>query len=101
MMSFEETMERLKDIMSIEVGEKSVRDVDLAMILGMSQTSFSRHRSKGKIPFKEIIELLATKKININSFFFNQRHGLVDLYDLQMDAGFSELEKRNYFDQKK
>lgn len=72
MLAFEEIIERVKDIISEEIGNKKVYDKDVATALGISKENFSMLKKRGKIPYEELLKFCAKKKISINWLLFDQ-----------------------------
>ncbi|WP_281951973.1 S24 family peptidase [Nitrosophilus kaiyonis] len=72
MLSFIEVMDRIKDILSSEMGDKKVYDKDVAKILGLSKEHFSVLKKRGKIPLKEVANFCAKRDISINWILFDQ-----------------------------
>jgi phage repressor protein C with HTH and peptisase S24 domain len=67
-----EILNRIKDILSSELGNKKVYDKDVANALGINQTTLATMKKRNKIPYKEILEFCAKRKISINWLIFNQ-----------------------------
>lgn len=65
-------IDKLKDIISEETKSKKVFDKDVADALAIPQTTFATMKKRNSIPFKEIMEFCATKKLSINWLFFDQ-----------------------------
>jgi SOS-response transcriptional repressor LexA len=63
---------KLKDIISEEKNVKKVFDKDVADALAIPQTTFATMKKRNSIPFKEIMEFCANKKLSINWLFFDQ-----------------------------
>ena len=63
---------KLKDIISEEKNVKKVFDKDVADTLAIPQTTFATMKKRNSIPFKEIMEFCANKKLSINWLFFDQ-----------------------------
>jgi SOS-response transcriptional repressor LexA len=63
---------KLKDIISEEKKVKKVFDKDVADALAIPQTTFATMKKRNSIPFKEIMEFCANKKLSINWLFFDQ-----------------------------
>ena len=63
---------RVKDILSQEVGERKVFDKDVAEALGINQLTLATMKNRAKIPYKEILEFCAKRKISINWLLFDQ-----------------------------
>ena len=75
-------LQKVKDILSQEVGERKVFDKDVAESLELSQANFATMKNRGKIPFSNILNFCAKKKISINWLLYNQNPGsLVDTTD--------------------
>lgn len=72
MVQFNEIIEKLKDVISTKKIGGKVFDKDVAMELGIAQTSFATMKKRGSIPYKELMEFCATKKLSINWLFFDQ-----------------------------
>jgi len=65
-------IKKLKEIISEEKSIKRVFDKDVADALAIPQTTFATMKKRNSIPFKEILEFCATKKLSINWLFFDQ-----------------------------
>ncbi|HHD82196.1 MAG TPA: phage repressor protein [Campylobacterales bacterium] len=63
---------KLKEVISEEKRVKKVFDKDVADALAIPQTTFATMKKRNSIPFKEIMEFCATKKLSINWLFFDQ-----------------------------
>jgi SOS-response transcriptional repressor LexA len=72
MPDFKEILNRIKDILSDELGNRKVFDKDIAEALGINQVSFATMKSRQKIPYKEVLEFCAKRKVSINWLMFNQ-----------------------------
>jgi SOS-response transcriptional repressor LexA len=72
MVEFNEIIEKLKDVLSNEKIKGKVFDKDVANELGISQTTFATMKKRGSIPYKELMDFCATKKLSINWLFFDQ-----------------------------
>lgn len=70
-MEFEEIVERIKDVLATD-GKKSIKDADVARALGIDPNAFYQMKFRNSVPYKEIMDFLASKKISINLFFYNQ-----------------------------
>lgn len=67
-----EILNRIKDILSADVGDRKVFDKDVAEALDINQITYATMKSRNKIPYKEVLEFCARKKISINWLIFNQ-----------------------------
>jgi len=72
MVDFHEVIEKLKDILSTKKIGGKVYDKDVAAELGIAQATFATMKKRGSIPYREIMEFCARKKISINWLFFDQ-----------------------------
>ncbi len=77
MNSFNEIIEKIKDIISTESSNGKVFDKDVAAELGISQATFATMKKRGAIPYKELMEFCARRKISINWLFFDQSAGML------------------------
>ena len=82
MLIVSEIIEKLKDIISQDGKQGKVFDKDVASALDLSQVNFATMKNRGKIPFSNILDFCAKKKISINWLLYNQNPGsLVDSTD--------------------
>ena len=65
-------LHKVKDILSQEVGDRKVFDKDVAEALGINQLTLATMKNRAKIPYKEILEFCAKRKISINWLLFDQ-----------------------------
>ena len=65
-------LQKVKDILSQEVGERKVFDKYVAEALGINQLTLATMKNRAKIPYKEILEFCAKRKISINWVLFDQ-----------------------------
>ena len=72
MQNYNEILEKIKDILSQELGNKKVLDKDIAQALNINYDNFRKQKARGSIPYFEIMSFLAKRNISINWFFFNQ-----------------------------
>ncbi|WP_419782377.1 hypothetical protein [Malaciobacter marinus] len=72
MQNYNEIINKLKDILSKELGNKKVFDKDIAKVLDINYDTFRKQKQYNKVPYYEIISFLAKRNIYINWFFFNQ-----------------------------
>jgi len=77
MNNFNEIIEKVKDIISNESETGKVFDKDVAAELGISQATFATMKKRGAIPYKELMEFCARRKISINWIFFDQSAGML------------------------
>jgi len=71
-MNFERIIEKIKDIISQEIGEKKVYNKDVAKALNITPEYLSMLKKRDKIPFEEIAYFCAKRKISINWLLFDQ-----------------------------
>jgi SOS-response transcriptional repressor LexA len=82
MLIVDEIIEKLKDILSADGKNGKVFDKDVANSLELSQANFATMKNRGKIPFSNILNFCAKKKISINWLLYDQNPGsLVDSTD--------------------
>lgn len=82
MLIVDEIIEKLKDIISADGKYGRVFDKDVAKSLELSQANFATMKNRGKIPYSNILNFCAKKKISINWLLYNQNPGsLVDTTD--------------------
>ena len=72
MLIVSEIIERLKDVLSKDGKNGKVFDKDVATALGLSQVNFATMKNRSKIPFSNILDFCALKKISINWLLYNQ-----------------------------
>jgi DNA-binding Xre family transcriptional regulator len=60
-MDFEKIIEKIKDIISTEIGNRKVLNKDVANALGITPENLSILKKRNKIPFKEIALFLKKK----------------------------------------
>jgi hypothetical protein len=63
---------KIKQIIAEEKNIKKVFDKDVADVLAIPQTTFATMKKRNSIPFKEILEFCANKRLSINWLFFDQ-----------------------------
>ena len=71
MNSFNEVLEKIKDILSKEKNKK-IFDKDVANELGLTQANLATLKSRDRIPYQQILDFCARKKISINWLLYNQ-----------------------------
>jgi phage repressor protein C with HTH and peptisase S24 domain len=72
MLILSEIIEKLKDVISeTKIGGK-VFDKDVAQALHIPQATFATMKKRNSIPYEEILEFCALKKISVNWLFFDQ-----------------------------
>lgn len=72
MQNYNEIIEKIKDILSRELGNKKIFDKDIATALDINYDNFRKQKARNSIPYYEIMSFLAIRNISINWFFFNQ-----------------------------
>jgi phage repressor protein C with HTH and peptisase S24 domain len=72
MPDFKDIIIRVKDILSSEVGERKVLDKDVAEALGLNHLTFATMKSRNRLPYQELLDFCAKRKISINWLFYNQ-----------------------------
>ena len=66
MNTFNEIIEKIKDVISNETESGKVFDKDVAAELGISQATFATMKKRGAVPYKELMEFCARRKLSIN-----------------------------------
>jgi len=85
MLSMSEVIEKLKDILAeSKIGGK-IFDKDVANALGIPSATFATMKKRNSIPYPEILEFCASKKISANWLFFDQA---IDMLKEQTDKFF-------------
>ena len=72
MQNYNEILEKIKDMLSQELGNKKIFDKDIAKALDINYDNFRKQKARSSIPYYEIMSFLAKRNISINWFFFNQ-----------------------------
>ena len=72
MQNYNEILEKIKDILSQELGNKKIFYKDIATALDINYDNFRKQKARNSIPYYEIMSFLAIRNISINWFFFNQ-----------------------------
>ncbi len=76
-MQIHRVLENLKDVLSVELGEKKVFDKDVAKALGISKESLSHLKRRNAIPYEAIVYFCAKRAISINWILFEQLPSLL------------------------
>jgi len=76
--SFISIIEKVKDIISSEIGDRRVHDKDVAHVLMLDETRLSKLKKADKIPYKELSLFAAKRKISINWLLFDQEPKLLE-----------------------
>jgi phage repressor protein C with HTH and peptisase S24 domain len=72
MLILNEVIDKLKDVISETRIGKKVFDKDVADALNIPQATFATMKKRNSIPYEEILEFCALKKISVNWLFFDQ-----------------------------
>lgn len=72
MLILTEIIEKLKDVLSESAIGRKVFDKDVATALNIPQATFATMKKRNSIPYEEILEFCALKKISVNWLFFDQ-----------------------------
>ena len=92
MLLVNEIIERLKDVLSTDGIKGKIFDKDVADALNLSQANFATMKNRSRIPFSNILDFCAIKKISINWLLYNQNPGsLVDSTDKYWIKYFPEI----------
>jgi SOS-response transcriptional repressor LexA len=71
-MNFEKIVDKIKNILMVELGKDKILNKEVANALGISPENFSMLKKRGKIPYEEIAYFCAKRKISINWILFDQ-----------------------------
>lgn len=71
MLHFDEIIEKLRDVLSTEKKNK-VFDKDIATALDISSVNFATMKKRDSVPFSNILDFCALKKISINWMLYGQ-----------------------------
>ena len=63
MQNYNEILEKIKDILSQELGNKKIFDKDIATALNINYDNFRKQKARGSIPYYEIMNFLAKRNI--------------------------------------
>jgi hypothetical protein len=72
MLNITKIIDKLKDILSSEQKGGKVFDKDIANALAISQANFATMKTRNKIPYSNILDFCALKKISINWLLYGQ-----------------------------
>jgi len=85
MVTLAEIIVKLKEILIEEKGQKKIFDKDVAQELRIPQATFATMKKRNSIPYREILEFCALRKISVNWLFFDQA---VDMLKEETDKYF-------------
>ena len=71
-MNFKAVIQKIKDVISKEIGERRVLNKDVASALDLTPENFSTLKNRDKLPLQEILYFCAKRKISINWLLFDQ-----------------------------
>ncbi|QKF73365.1 peptidase S24 LexA-like protein [Aliarcobacter faecis] len=78
----DEIINKLKNILNTDNNGKKIFDKDVAESLELSQANFATMKNRGKIPYSNILNFCAKRKISINWLLYNQNpNSLIDSTD--------------------
>ena len=78
----EDILNKLKNILKTDSKTKKVFDKELAEALDLTQANFATMKNRGKIPYTNILNFCAKRKISINWLLYNQNpNSLIDSTD--------------------
>ncbi|HIO90731.1 MAG TPA: LexA family transcriptional regulator [Campylobacterales bacterium] len=72
MLTLDDVLPKIKDILSAELGLKKIFDKDVAKALDIKQLSFATMKKRGSLPLNNILDFCAHRKISINWLLYNQ-----------------------------
>ncbi len=71
-MNFSSVLTKIKEIISQELDKQKIFDKDVAEVLGINQLTFATMKKRENLPYQEILEFCAKRKISINWLFYDQ-----------------------------
>ena len=78
----DDILDKLKNILKTDSKTKKVFDKELAEALDLTQANFATMKNRGKIPYTNILNFCAKRKISINWLLYNQNpNSLIDSTD--------------------
>lgn len=72
MLPFDEILERIKNILSNEIGARRVFDKDVAVVLGLEPSYFAVLKRRQSLPLSAVADFCAQRKISINWLLYDQ-----------------------------
>jgi len=72
MFNISEIIEKLRDVLSSEKNDGKVFDKDIATALDLTSVNFATMKKRNSIPFSNILNFCALKKISINWMLYGQ-----------------------------
>lgn len=108
MLNISEIIEKLRDVLSSEKKNGKVFDKEIANALGLTSVNFATMKKRKSIPFSNILDFCALKKISINWLLYGQDpSSLIDstdkywikyFPDIHMSAGGGAYVERDKFE---
>ena len=71
-MDINKILDKLKDVISKEIGEKTVLEKDVAKFLGMTPNALAQFKHRNTVPYEQIMYFCAKRKLSINWILFEQ-----------------------------
>lgn len=71
-MNINKILDKLKDVISKEIGEKTVLEKDVAKFLGMTPNALAQFKHRNTVPYEQIMYFCAKRKLSINWILFEQ-----------------------------
>jgi SOS-response transcriptional repressor LexA len=72
LLDFSEIIEKLKDLLSQQKQGKKIFDKDIATALNLTSVNLATLKKRNSIPYSNILDFCALKKISINWLLYNQ-----------------------------
>ena len=72
MFNINEIIEKLRDVLSSEKNDGKVFDKDIANALDLTSVNFATMKKRNSVPFSNILDFCALKKISINWMLYGQ-----------------------------
>ncbi len=72
MLNINEIIEKLRDVLSSEKDQGKIFDKDIASALDITSVNFATMKKRNSVPFSNILDFCALKKISINWMLYGQ-----------------------------
>ena len=97
MLDINEIIEKLRDVLSSEKSSGKVFDKEIASALDITTVNFATIKKRNSVPFSNILDFCALKKISINWLLYGQDpSSLVDSTDRYWIKYFPTISDLSY-----
>lgn len=66
----DEIIERIKDVISHDYPDKKIKDKHVAFVLGMRPNTLAIKKSRGLLPYEDIVMFCVKRKVSLNWMLF-------------------------------